>query len=244
MSASKKDRIYLQRPAHPGGFVFDEAVAEVFEDMITRSVPGYQAVHRLVQVVARKFVTEGSAVYDLGCSLGAAAFGVCQAVPHARVNVIAVDNSEAMIRRLQQRLEGMHPEARITPVCADVAEVDIRDASLAILNYTLQFIDPARRDSLILKIHAGLRQDAALLLSEKIRHPDPDEDALMQSLHESFKQGQRYSALEITRKREALENVLIRDTHEQHRTRLYRAGFSRVHVLVQYLNFATYIAVK
>lgn len=244
MSASKKDRIYSQRPAPPGDFVFDEAVAEVFEDMITRSVPGYQAVHRLVQVVAREFVTGDSAVYDLGCSLGAASFGVSQAVPHARVNVIAVDNSEAMIRRLRQRLEEVCPDARITPVCADVAEVDIQNASLAILNYTLQFIDPARRDSLIRKIHSGLRQGAALLLSEKVKYPDPDEDALMQGLHESFKREQHYSALEITRKREALENVLIRDTHEQHRARLYGAGFSRVHVLMQYLNFVTYIAIK
>ncbi len=244
MPASKKDRIYLQRPTHPGDFVFDEAVAEVFEDMITRSVPGYEAVHRLVQIVARKFVTEGSSVYDLGCSLGAASFAVCQAVPQACVDVIAVDNSKAMIHRLQQRLEGVHSNARIKPVCADITEVDIQNASLAILNYTLQFIDPARRDSLIQKIYSGLWQDAALLLSEKIKYPDPDEDELMQSLHESFKQGQHYSALEITRKREALENVLIRDTHEQHMARLHRAGFSRVHVLVQYLNFITYIAIK
>ena len=244
MPASRKDRIYLQKPAHPGDFVFDEAVAEVFEDMITRSVPGYETVHRLVQVVAREFVTEGSSVYDLGCSLGAASFGVCQAIPHAGVDIIAVDNSKAMIHRLQQRLEGVQSDARIKPVCADITEVDIRNASLAILNYTLQFIDPSRRGSLIQKIYSGLRQGAALLLSEKIEYPDPDEDALMQNLHESFKQGQHYSALEITRKREALENVLIRDTHKQHQARLYRAGFSRVHVLMQFLNFSTYIAIK
>ena len=244
MSASRKDRIYLQRPSHPGDFVFDEAVAEVFEDMITRSVPGYESVLRLVQVVARKFVTKDSSVYDLGCSLGAASFSVCQAIPHAGVNVIAVDNSKAMIGRLQQRLKEMPMDAQIRPVCADLIEVEIQNASLVILNYTLQFVDPARRDSLIQKIYSGLQQDAALLLSEKIRYPDHDEDALMQSLHESFKQGQHYSALEITRKREALENVLIRDTHEQHRARLYRAGFSRVYVLMQHLNFITYIAIK
>lgn len=243
MPASRKDRIYRQRRPRAGDFVFDEAVAEVFEDMIARSVPGYEAVHRLVRVVARKFVSEGSSVYDLGCSLGAASFSACRALPHARVNVIAVDSSEAMIHRLRQKLDGQ-PDARIRPVCADIREIGIENASLAILNYTLQFIDPAGREALIRKIHSGLRQDAALLLSEKIRCPDDDEDALMRGLHEKFKQGQHYSALEIARKREALENVLIRDTHAQHQARLQRAGFSRVYVLMQCLNFTTYLAVK
>lgn len=242
MSASRKDRIYLQRHTQSGDFVFDEAVAEVFEDMIARSVPGYEAVHRLLRVVARKFVSKGSSVYDLGCSLGAASFCVCQATPHARV--IAVDNSEAMVHRLQQKLDGQHPDARIQPVCADITEAEIENASLVILNYTLQFVDPARRDALIRKIYSGLRRDAALLLSEKVRYTDHDEDTRMQGLHEKFKQGQRYSALEIARKREALENVLIRDTHEQHRSRLYRAGFSRVFALMQHLNFITYLAIK
>lgn len=244
MTSSKKDDIYLQRRTRPGDFVFDETVAGVFEDMIERSVPGYEAVHRLLRVVARKFVTKGSSVYDLGCSLGAASFSVCQAVPQACVNVIAVDNSEAMIHRLQQKLDGQHPDARIKPVCADLTEVEIENASLVILNYTLQFVDPRRRDSLIQKIYAGLHPDAALLLSEKIRYADHDEDTRMQGLHEKFKQGQHYSALEIARKREALEDVLIRDTHEQHRSRLYRAGFSRVFALMQHLNFITYLAIK
>lgn len=244
MTTSEKDRIYLQRRTLPGDFVFDETVAGVFEDMIERSVPGYEAVHRLLRVVARKFVTKGSSVYDLGCSLGAASFSVCQAIPNASVSVIAVDNSEAMIHRLQQKLEGQPSEARIKPVCADITGVEIENASLVILNYTLQFVDPPRRDSLIQKIYSGLRQDTALLLSEKIRYADHDEDARMQGLHEKFKQGQHYSALEIARKREALEDVLIRDTHEQHRTRLYRAGFSRVFALMQHLNFITYLAIK
>ncbi len=244
MSASRKDRIYSQKSTRPGDFVFDETVAEVFEDMITRSVPGYEAVHRMVQVVARKFVAEDTSVYDLGCSLGAASFHVCQALPQARMNVIAIDSSEAMIRQLQERLEGSQADARIKPVCADVAEVDIQNASLILLNYTLQFIDTPRRDSLIEKMYTGLRGDGALLLSEKIEYRDQDEDALMQDLHEKFKQGQHYSALEIMQKREALENVLIRDTDEQHRARLYRAGFSRVFVLMQYLNFITYLAIK
>ena len=242
MPDSRKDRIYKKKPTQPGDFVFDEAVAGVFEDMIARSVPGYEAVHRLLRVVARKFVKKGSSVYDLGCSLGAASFGVCQAVSHA--SVIAVDNSEAMIHRLQQKLDEQHPDAGIQPVCADIAGVEIENASLVILNYTLQFVDPARRDFLIRKIYSGLRQDAALLLSEKIRYADDDEDARMQGLHEKFKQGQHYSALEIARKREALENVLIRDTHEQHRSRLYGAGFSRVFALMQHLNFITYLAIK
>ena len=244
MSASQKDRIYMSKRNTVGDFVFNEAVAKVFTDMITRSVPGYEAVNQLLQVVAKKFVTEGTSVYDLGCSLGTASFSLCQAVPNSSVRVIAVDNSKDMIRQLAERLEGVDADSRIEPVCCDLVEVEIENASLAILNYTLQFIDPAQRDPLIQKIYAGLHKGSALLLSEKVVYEDHDEEALMQSLHEGHKQGQQYSDLEITQKREALENVLIRETGKQHFERLYRAGFSQVYLVMKYLNFISCIAIK
>lgn len=244
MSASRKDRIYVYERDGIGNFVFDEEVANVFTDMITRSVPGYDVINQLLRIIAKIFVAEDSLVYDLGCSLGAASFSVCQAVPFTRVNIIAVDNSKAMIRQLAERLAGPNADSRIQPVCCDVVEVEIQNASLVILNYTLQFIEPAQRDFLIQKIYSGLHKGAALLLSEKIVYEDSDEEALIQSLHEGYKQGQQYSDLEIIQKREALENVLIRETKVQHFERLHRAGFPQVYVLMKYLNFITYIAIK
>ena len=244
MPTSTKDRVYADKQAEVHDFVFDEGVANVFADMIARSVPGYEVLNQLLQIVARKFVTEDTCVYDLGCSLGAASLNVAKAVRPRKVKIFAVDSSQAMIRHLVERLEGMDTDSGITPLCRDVAGLDIQNASLVILNYTLQFIDLARRDVLMAKIYSGLREGAALLLSEKTVHEDTDEEVFMQNLHESYKHAHEYSDLEISQKREALENVLIRDTHAQHLARLHQAGFSRVYVLMKYLNFISYIAVK
>ncbi len=244
MSTSAKDRIYADKQVEVHDFVFDKKVTDVFADMIERSVPGYEALNQLLQVVARKFVTGDTCVYDLGCSLGTASLSVAKAVHARKVKIFAVDNSQAMIQHLAEKLEGLDVDPRITPLCCDAAEMDIQNASLVILNYTLQFIDPVRRDALMAKIYSGLREGAALLLSEKVVHEDTDEELFMQNLHESYKHAHEYSDLEISQKREALENVLIRETYAQHLARLHQAGFSKVYVLMKYLNFISYIAIK
>lgn len=244
MSPSLKDRMYVEKQDEVHDFVFNEEVAEVFADMIARSVPGYEVQSQILQAVARKYVAEGTHVYDLGCSLGTASLSVAKAVHTRKIKTFAVDNSQAMIQRLAERLEKQESDFGIQPVCCDVAEISIQNASLVILNYTLQFIDPSRRDALIEKIYSGLREGAVLLLTEKTKCEHKNEESLMQDLHERYKHAHGYSDLEISQKREALENVMVRDTHARQRARLRQAGFSRIYVLMKFLNFITYIALK
>jgi tRNA (cmo5U34)-methyltransferase len=149
-----------------------------------------------------------------------------------------------MIQQLEERITASDLKIFIKPICSDVVENNIENASFVVLNYTLQFIDWAQRDELIARVYSGLQEDGALLLAEKIIYEDAEEEALMQQLHENFKRDNDYSDLEISQKREALENVLVRDTHEQHIKRLYQAGFSKIFILAKYLNFISYVAVK
>ncbi|QMU60495.1 MAG: carboxy-S-adenosyl-L-methionine synthase CmoA [Gammaproteobacteria bacterium] len=248
MSSSDKDRIYASKQDKVEDFAFDEYVAGVFADMIQRSVPGYTALNQLLPLVANQFIQPNSNVYDLGCSLGEASISIAKSMTKTmareNVNIFAVDNSIAMIRQLQERLASIHLEALICPLQDDVTEVEINNGSFAILNYTLQFVERSKRDALIKSICKGLNAGGALLLSEKITHQDENEDALMQRLHENFKRQNDYSEMEISQKREALENVLKRDTHEQHIERLHQAGFSKVSILTKYLNFVSYLAIK
>lgn len=244
MTNFAKDRIYATRQDKVDDFVFDESVANVFTDMIQRSVPGYAAVNQLLPIVAKAFIQPGTNVYDLGCSLGEASLSIVDAIQYDNVKILAVDNSQAMIDQLKKRLTALNAQTRIKPNCCDVVGIDIEHSAFVILNYTLQFIDHAQRDDLITRIYSGLSTDGALLLSEKIRYADADEDALMQRLHENYKRDNDYSDLEISQKREALENVLVRDTHEQHIKRLHHAGFSKAFILAKYLNFVSYIAIK
>ena len=126
----------------------------------------------------------------------------------------------------------------------DVLETRIDDASVAVLNFTLQFIDPDQRQELLCRIAGGLLPGGILVISEKISFPDPEELSLQAEWHHDFKRAQGYSELEIARKRDALENVMRPESLEQHRQRLEQAGFSRVYRWYQGFNFVSMVAFR
>jgi tRNA (cmo5U34)-methyltransferase len=241
--ASKKDTLFGSDTA-PVEFVFDEKVAEVFEDMINRSVPGYPTIISMIGLLARQFCSPDSSVYDLGCSLGAASLAILNQVPHQDFNLLAIDNSPAMVSRCRSNLAGLADQARLEVRCADLLETDIAQASVVVLNFTLQFIAPARRVALINRIHAGMQHGGVLILSEKIRFPDPVLDQLFIDAYHSFKARMGYSELEISNKRAALENVLIPEDIATHKQRAFDAGFRTVDVWFQCFNFASLVAIK
>lgn len=241
---NEKDTLFENASVNAGDFVFDERVVRVFPDMIRRSVPGYGLVLQMIGLLARRYVQSDSCVYDLGCSLGAATLAMRQAVSLPGVRFVAVDNSLAMVERCRQRLG---PEDGLAPVdCVheDIGDTSITNASMTVLNYTLQFIPADQRLSLLSRIAAGTRPGGALVLSEKIRFDEAGEQELQTSLHHDFKRAQGYSELEIAGKRNALERVLLPDTETGHRERLQAAGWPHVVRCFQALNFVTYLAVR
>ena len=244
---TERDRLYETAITEPGDFVFDEAVAAVFPDMIKRSVPGYPAIINMIQLLAERYAQPGSAVLDLGCSLGAVALAMQSTVRTPGVRIIAVDNAPDMIRGLEARLkvspadEGAPP---IDPLRQDILDTPIERASVTVLNFTLQFVPPDRRSALVAGIAAGTSPGGVLLLSEKIRFEDPAEETLQTDWHHAFKRARGYSDLEIARKREALENVLRPETLATHRRRLEQAGFTRVYRWFQGFNFVSLVALR
>ena len=243
MSKAPQDRIYADVQPRTD-FVFDERVADVFTDMINRSVPGYATIISMIGVLAERYCTPGSRVYDLGCSLGGATLSMAHHIQHQDYELIAVDNSPAMIDRFQDALSRSPAPLPITLQCADIYDIEIEDASVIVLNFTLQFIAPERREALMQQICRGMRPGGILILSEKIRLPDATLNELLINMYHQFKQAQGYSELEISQKRSALENVLIPESLEGHKTRLLTAGFSKVDTWFQCFNFASMIAFK
>ncbi len=238
----------------PTAFAFDDQVASVFEDMINRSVPGYSTIISMIGVLAERYCGAGSTIYDLGASLGGASFAVAQQLPHDDYRIIAIDNSEAMTSRLSTKLaalgeidsggSGAKETSRIECRHEDLRDSKIEDASMVILNFTLQFIEPAARETLMRKIYDGMRPGGLLIISEKIQFPDPALNELFIDLYHRFKETQGYSKLEISQKRAALENVLIPETLAAHRERLNGAGFDSVDTWFQCFNFASMVAFK
>jgi tRNA (cmo5U34)-methyltransferase len=247
-SHANTDRVFATERL-PTAFAFDDQVASVFEDMINRSVPGYSTIISMIGVLAERYCGAGSTIYDLGASLGGASFAVAQQLPHDDYRIIAIDNSEAMTSRLSAKLAalgelGSKETSRIECRHEDLRDSKIENASMVILNFTLQFIEPAAREALMRKIYEGMRPGGLLIISEKIQFPDPALNELFIDLYHRFKETQGYSKLEISQKRAALENVLIPETLAAHRERLNGAGFHSVDTWFQCFNFASMVAFK
>jgi tRNA (cmo5U34)-methyltransferase len=239
-----RDTIYAKPLDEPGRFAFDDSVAQVFPDMIRRSVPGYTTIIAMTGLLAGRYSQPGSTCYDLGCSLGASTLAMRQHIPWQDCRIIGVDNSPAMLQRCQTVIDTDSHEIPVSLRCADLEEVAIENASVVVLNFTLQFIEPGRRDAVIDGIYRGLRPGGIMILSEKVTFEDPHLDQLNIELHHEFKRANGYSELEIAQKRSALENVLIRETLNEHRQRIARAGFGSCDVWFQCFNFASLIALK
>jgi len=239
---TSKDNIYQYPLGEVGSFAFDEKVAAVFPDMIQRSVPGYSTIIAMTGVMAGRYAKPGSNCYDLGCSLGASTLSIAHnTADKPSITIVGVDNSSAMLARCEKNLA---PFKNIQLCCESIEEAKIENASVVVLNFTLQFVDIAQRQVILQKIYDNMLSGGILVLSEKISFADTHLQALNTDLHHEFKKANGYSDLEISQKRSALENVLVPETLETHETRLKEVGFSSCDVWFQCFNFASLVAIK
>ena len=243
-SGTTKDNIYADKSDQVSDFVFDENVAEVFSDMIHRSVPGYDAIISMIAVLAEQYMLPDSQCYDLGCSTGAVSFALGSRSSVDGCKIIAVDNSQAMLDRCENNLKKNKPDIPVELVCTDIRDIEIKNASIAVLNFTLQFVEPADRLAMLKKIYNGMLPGGILILSEKISFDDKDEENFQIEMHHNFKKLNGYSDLEISQKRTSLENVLIPETLNVHRQRLSEVGFTNTRVWFQSFNFISLVTFK
>ena len=242
--SQETDDIYAQQRSSVGDFQFDDQVANVFPDMIKRSVPGYSHIIGVIGILAEQYAQPNSNLYDLGCSLGAATLSMRHRVHAPGVRIIAVDNSQAMLDKSSNYLDSEDSPLPVKTVLADISTLVTEQCSFAVLNFTLQFIAPERRLQTLSNIYQGMLPGGALVLSEKLTSQEPATEQLMTAHHHDFKRANGYSDLEISQKRQAIERVLIPETKEQHVARLTDAGFSQVSQWFQSFNFASFIAIK
>ena len=242
--SDNRDTLYTSKLARIADFAFDEKVATVFPDMIARSVPGYSSIISSIGLLAREHVWADSDCYDLGCSLGDATLAMRRNIRHSNCRIIAVDKAPAMIERCQSNIDTDDSSITVDVRCENIEDTDITNASLVVLNFTLQFIRLVARPTLIQRIYRGLLPGGILLLSEKLAFEDTAIQQLQTAMYHNFKRANGYSALEISQKRDALENVLIPETLATHKQRLHTAGFASGSPWFQCFNFASLVAIK
>jgi tRNA (cmo5U34)-methyltransferase len=238
------DEIYASDQTRSGPFEFDESVASVFPDMLKRSIPGYAASIQAIGTLAARYVVAGSRCYDLGCSLGAATLAMRRNITEPDCRIVAVDLAPAMIEKFRVALKTESDGAEVSIVEGDIRQVAISNASMVVMNYTLQFLPAEERGSMLQTIYDGMLPGGVLVISEKVTDEDPKVEQLLVELHHEFKRRNAYSDLEISRKRAALENVLIPETEADHKSRLSRAGFNHIGIWLRYFNFISIVAIK
>lgn len=239
-----KDTLFAAPIEKLGDWTFDEHVADVFPDMVQRSIPGYSNIIAMIGMLAARFVTPNSQIYDLGCSLGAATQSMRRHIQQPNCRLIAVDNSPAMVERCRRFVEAYKAQTPVEVIESDICDVPIENASMVVLNFTLQFLSPEKRLDLLKRIYDGLNPNGVLVLSEKFSFADSTVHTLLTDMHLDFKRANGYSELEISQKRSMLENVMKTDTIEAHKARLHEAGFTTCDTWFQCFNFGSLIAIK
>ncbi|MEI6971156.1 MAG: carboxy-S-adenosyl-L-methionine synthase CmoA, partial [bacterium] len=234
---------FVDKEAEIGGFNFGEKTAEVFDDMLGRSVPQYQEVQRMIGEVAAEFAEDGTNIYDLGCSTGITLETLMREVKND-VTFVGVDYSSAMLGRAKDRLSALPPRKHQL-VEADLNQpFAVDNASVIVVNLVLQFVRPLYRDTLIRNLHSGLRDAGCLILVEKVLGNDSLFNRTFIKFYYDMKKRNGYSEMEISKKREELENVLIPYRVEENYELLRKGGFSHVDMFFKWYNFCGIVAIK
>ena len=245
-----RDRIYRDPQNQLVDFAFDDAVANVFTDMIRRSVPAYETVVPLTGLIAARHLSgvgnaqpgktppHNALVFDLGCSLGATSLALLRQLDNNTCRIIAVDNSRSMLDRATAEVVDDRIEFRLQ----DLRETDVSGAQVVLMNYVLQFLPPPDRPAVLSRYRAQMAPGGLLVLSEKIDFANAGDQEFFAATHLAYKKANGYSELEISQKRTALENVMTVDTEEAHIDRLQKAGFSQAKTWFRCLNWASFLA--
>ena len=241
---SGRDQVFTDDSSGRHDFAFNERVVRVFDDMVTRSVPFYLEIQRMMAELARDVVGPGGVVYDLGCSTGTTFLNLDAALP-PDVRFVGIDNSEAMLEQCRDNLREAGVTREVELRFGDLDHgVEIEGASLVVLCLTLQFVRPLYRERLVRSIYEQMAEGGAVLLVEKVLGESSTFNRLFIEHYYDFKRRNDYSDMEIAKKREALENVLIPYKLEENRELLRDTGFRHVDVFFKWYNFTGIVAVK
>jgi len=242
--ASPKDELFRGENRRIEDFNFGEKTAEVFDDMLERSVPFYAEVQRMIGEITADFAIPGTNLYDLGCSTGTTFVQIDALIPKG-VSFVGVDSSESMLLRAKEKLAERGVTRPCELICADLNKgVNVVNASVVVMNLALQFVRPLYRTRVVQTIASGINPGGCLILVEKVLSPDSTINRLFIKYYYDMKKRSGYSVLEIAQKREALENVLIPYHYFENKDLLLECGFRHCEAFFRWYNFCGMLAVK
>ncbi|HKK15768.1 MAG TPA: carboxy-S-adenosyl-L-methionine synthase CmoA [Gammaproteobacteria bacterium] len=239
-----KDKLF-STPKPANDFRFGAETASVFDDMVSRSVPYYDEIQRMVCEIAESFAVPGTNIYDIGCATATTLIALSEQLDSNDIQLIGMDNSDEMLSRAASKISKLPNKNRIKLVNANLNnQPPVENSSVVILLLTLQFVRPLNRDKLIRKIYNGLNPNGCLILVEKVTGSSTLLNRLYIEYYYKYKRKMGYSDMEISQKREALENILIPYHNEENRKMLIDTGFSQIEEFFRWYNFSGLVAIK
>ena len=238
----KADKLF-KNSQYPVPFEFNQDVVEVFDDMVSRSVPMYQEVNKAIVQWSYLFHQEKTCIYDIGCSTGTTLHAIAEHLPHS-ANLVGIDSSLPMVIQAKKKLKQVSNKHMVEILHSDALETKVSNTSFTVMNYTLQFIPLRDRSQVLKKIFSGTVNGGVLFISEKVRSEDPFFQDALTRIYEDFKINAGYSPTEVERKKEALDRVLVPQTLDELMTMLYKAGFTSVEPILRWNTFVSIVAKK
>ncbi len=235
-----KDQVFKDKNRKIEPFAFNREVATVFDDMARRSIPFYNKVQDLTARYIVESFKKPFRVYDLGCSTGNTYMALRKYLSEKDFQWIGIDQSDDMLEICQNKIKA----SNVALIGSDIEGAEIENADVVIMNYTLQFIAPEKREGILKNIFSHMNSGGVLLLSEKVVAEDREIDELLVRIYYELKRENGYDEVEIGQKRKALENVLIPKTPKENEEMLKAAGFKRVDTIFRWCNFLSMVAIK
>jgi tRNA (cmo5U34)-methyltransferase len=240
----KRDKIFI-KTRKISDFKFDEEVSEAFDDMLERSIPLYKEMQKMAANFVRKYSTENSNIYDLGCSTGNTLINILRTIKKKNIKVIGIDSSTHMLKKAKEKIEKSYKGNGYELRHKDLDNpLDMKNASVVLMLLTLQFIKPSNREYLIKKIYESLNSNGCFILIEKVVSSHPQIENLFTEKYHQYKKKMGYSAEEIKNKKNSLKDILIPLSLEKNLSLLKESGFSWVDIFFKWYNFAGIIGIK
>lgn len=217
---------------------FNHNVVPIFDDHISKSVPLYKELHKMINNISGWFIRENTNVYDIGSSTGTLLNRLSNTY-NKEVKYIGLDNSDDMV----QAAKTLSPS--VTIELTDVTEgYKFKNSSLITSVLTLQFIREDLRQKVIDNVYQGLNNGGAFILIEKVLGNDAKFNEMWADLYHDLKVENGLSKEHIFDKSRAIRGVSNPITVKENIHMLEKSGFNKIDTFFKWNNFTGIIAIK
>lgn len=202
-----------------------------FDDHIEKSIPGFNNLIYAVKSISEYFYNDQFLIYDLGCSTGkllktldtkckSRGYDIC-------AHLLPVSEGDCTFNQIELNQEIPFPE----PAC------------IVYSIFTMQFLNPLRRESYIQEIYDHLIPGGAFIIAEKTYLRSGKIQEIMTMSHYDMKL-KHFTAEEILTKERDLRLIMHPTSTEEIEGLTKEAGFRVVIPFWQMFNFKAWLCVK